>query len=67
MKNGNKKTTSKNGHSTNGTGTREKPKLNKPISKMTDQELLENFEPHEILQMALERRRKNIAKGLTLE
>lgn len=51
-----------NGHKPN-----DKPKLNKPISKMTVDELVENFEPHELLKMALERRKKNMAKGLTIE
>ena len=56
------KTNGNGNHSPNG-----KPKLNKPISKMTVDELAENFEPHELLRMALERRKKNMAKGLTVE
>lgn len=42
-------------------------KFSKPVSKMTVDELAANFEPHELLRMALERRKKNIAKGLTIE
>jgi hypothetical protein len=51
----------------NGNATNGKRKFDKPISKMTVDELAENFEPHELLRMALERRKKNIAKGLTIE
>lgn len=51
-----------NGNSPNG-----KPKLDKPISKMTDKELLENFEPHELMRIALEIRAKNRKKGIVVE
>lgn len=67
MKNGKKETSSKNGHIANGTKPIQEIKLTKPLSKMTDQDLLENFEPHELLQIALERREKNRKKGIFVE
>ncbi len=51
-----------NGNLKNG-----KPKLNKPISKMTVDELAENFTANELIKMALERRKRNAAKGIIIE
>jgi hypothetical protein len=42
-------------------------KIDKPISKMTNKELLENFEPHELMKMAMEIRAKNRKKGIVIE
>ena len=52
----------KNGHSTNGNR-----KFDKPVSKMTVDELAENFTAAELIKMALERRKRNAAKGITVE
>ena len=51
-----------NGNSPNG-----KPKLDKPISKMTVDELAENFTANELMKMALDLREKNRKKGIVIE
>ncbi|CAN5475657.1 hypothetical protein BH18ACI1_BH18ACI1_17540 [soil metagenome] len=51
-----------NGNSPNG-----KPKLDKPISKMTVKELAENFEANELMRMAFAIREKNRKKGIVIE
>ena len=51
----------------NGNKPSDKPKLNKPISKMTVKELAENFTANELMQMALEIRAKNHKKGIVIE
>ena len=56
------KTNGNGNHSPNG-----KPKLNKPISKMTVDELAENFTANELMKMAMEIRAKNRKKGIVVE
>lgn len=51
----------------NGNLPNSKPKLDKPISKMTVDELAENFTANELMKMALERRAKNRKKGIVVE
>ena len=61
-----KETTNGNGNK-NGSSTNSNRKFDKPISKMTVDELAKNFTANELMKMAMERRKRNAAKGLTIE
>ena len=67
MKNGKKEISSKDGHIANGNAASDKPKLTKLISKMTVDELAENFTANELMKIAMEIRAKNRKKGIVIE